>query len=73
LLDALDECGTDESRRPLLDAFANVLPELPENIKVLVTSRSLGPEADIDHLLAEQLWSMTSHLELDSMANREMC
>jgi hypothetical protein len=70
LLDALDECGTQESRKPLLQALIKVLPNLPANVKLLATSRSLGPMADIDQMFGTQLSSITSHLELDTMENQ---
>jgi WD40 repeat protein len=69
LLDALDECGTQESRKPLLKALATALPRMPQNVKLFVTSRSFGPQADIDQVFGKQLDSITSHLELDSMEN----
>jgi hypothetical protein len=70
VLDALDECGTQRSRKPLLEALINVLPKLPANVKLLVTSRSLGPMADIDQVFGTQLCSITSHLELDTVENQ---
>ena len=50
VLDALDECGTPELRRSLLDVLRVCLPSLPANFRVLITSR---PEEDISLLISE--------------------
>ena len=70
VLDAFYECGTHESREPLLAALAGLLPKLPGNIKLFVTSCTQGPNADIDQVFAKQLASMTNHLDLDSTDNQ---
>ena len=44
VLDALDECGTPEARRGLIDVLQDRLPTLPPNFRFLITSR---PEKDI--------------------------
>lgn len=44
VIDALDYCGTEDSRVPLLAMLANRAMELPPNYRILVTSR---PTADI--------------------------
>ena len=44
VLDALDECGTPELRRNLLDVLRDRLSSLPANFRILITSR---PEEDI--------------------------
>ena len=44
VLDALDECGTPETRRSLIDVLYRGLPTLPSNYRFLVTTR---PEGDI--------------------------
>ena len=44
VLDALDECGTPELRRSLLDVLRDRLSSLPANFRILITSR---PEEDI--------------------------
>ena len=44
VLDTLDECGTPEARRGLIDVLQDRLPTLPPNFRFLITSR---PEKDI--------------------------
>ena len=44
VLDALDECGTQEARQGLIRVLRGGLPTLPPNFRVLITSR---PEKDI--------------------------
>ena len=44
VLDALDECGTPESRRSLINVLRNRLSTLPPNFRFIITSR---PENDI--------------------------
>ncbi|PAV14701.1 nucleotide-binding-oligomerization-domain like receptor [Pyrrhoderma noxium] len=48
VLDALDECGTPELRQSLLDVLRDCLTTLPDNFRVLITSR---PDEDIDILI----------------------
>ena len=48
VLDALDECGTPEQRQCLLDVLRDCLTTLPDNFRVLITSR---PDEDIDILI----------------------
>ena len=44
VLDALDECGTPETRQSLINVLKHGLPSLPSNFRFLVTSR---PEGDL--------------------------
>ena len=44
VLDALDECGTPEIRRGLINVLQHGLPSLPSNFRFLVTTR---PEGDL--------------------------
>ena len=44
VLDALDECGTPESRRDLIRVLRDDLPSLPPDFRFIITSR---PEKDI--------------------------
>ncbi|KAL5522491.1 hypothetical protein ACEPAG_8507 [Sanghuangporus baumii] len=53
VLDALDECGTPDTRRSLIQLFRKGLPELPNIFRFLITSRQ---EIDIDKVF--------SHLEI---------
>ena len=50
VLDALDECGTPELRRSLLDVLRDRLSSLPANFRILITSR---PEEDIVPLISD--------------------
>ncbi|OCB85826.1 WD40 repeat-like protein [Sanghuangporus baumii] len=49
VLDALDECGTPEKRRTLLELLQRVAKELPGNFRFLITSRQ---EPDIDKMFS---------------------
>jgi hypothetical protein len=40
VLDALDECGTPQSRRPLLKVFTNEVKNLPSFFRIFITSRN---------------------------------
>ena len=51
VLDALDECGTPESRQSLINVLRDCLPTLPPNFRILITSR---PEEDIASLNSER-------------------
>ncbi|KAL5512428.1 hypothetical protein ACEPAG_3420 [Sanghuangporus baumii] len=61
VLDALDECGTTESRLMLMQLFRNGFSRLPKNFRFLITSRR---EADIDRVLSSQPESILAE-ELD--------
>jgi energy-coupling factor transporter ATP-binding protein EcfA2 len=50
ILDALDEGGSRQKRKELLDAFATELQKLPSYVKVLITSRD---EPDIRAILGD--------------------
>ncbi|PAV22982.1 nucleotide-binding-oligomerization-domain like receptor [Pyrrhoderma noxium] len=50
VLDALDECGTPESRQSLINVLRDCLPTLPPNIRILITSR---PDEDITPLISK--------------------
>ena len=50
VLDALDECGTPELRRSLVDVLRDCLPSLPVNFRILITSR---PEEDVTPLISK--------------------
>ena len=49
VLDGLDECGTPELRQSLLNVLRHRLPTLPDNFRILITSR---PDEDISHLFS---------------------
>lgn len=51
ILDALDECGTPESRKELMRIFRQRLPKLPSNFRFLFTSR---PENDFVKLFSSR-------------------
>lgn len=79
VLDALDECGTPESRTRLMNLLRTGFQKLPNNFRFLVTSRR---EADIDqffssqpaHVLAMELdhASMSSQEDVHSFLCKEM-
>ncbi|EJC98388.1 WD40 repeat-like protein [Fomitiporia mediterranea MF3/22] len=51
VLDALDECGTEKTRRGIMESFWKGLPGLPKNFRFLITSRK---EPDIDQALSSR-------------------
>lgn len=51
VLDALDECGTLETRRTLMELFRERISSIPKNIRILITSRR---ETDIERALSIQ-------------------
>ncbi|EJC98463.1 WD40 repeat-like protein [Fomitiporia mediterranea MF3/22] len=55
VLDALDECGAEGTRRSLLDSLRKGLPSLPKRFRFLITSRK---EVDISHALS----SLPNHI-----------
>jgi len=48
VLDALDECGTKDSRKKLLSVLGNQLNQLPDFVRFLITSRK---EVDIERMM----------------------
>ena len=64
VLDALDECGDVESRKPLLRALMKTLPNIPHIFRFLITSRL---ETDIK----SQLEGVASDLQLESRLEKE--
>ncbi|PAV17353.1 nucleotide-binding-oligomerization-domain like receptor [Pyrrhoderma noxium] len=62
VLDAIDECGTPEARRGLLNVLRNLVPNLPPNFRFLVTGR---PEEDILSLSLSNVQMFT----LDQQSN----
>ncbi|KAL5526090.1 hypothetical protein ACEPAG_7428 [Sanghuangporus baumii] len=60
VLDALDECGSVEQRRELLQMLKTGFTELPSKVRVLVTSR---PEGDMMEGLPRN--DRIRHIELD--------
>ncbi|KAL5522077.1 hypothetical protein ACEPAF_1934 [Sanghuangporus sanghuang] len=61
VLDALDECGTADSRRCLMELFQNEFSKLPNAFRFLITSRR---EEDINNILSMQPESVAV-MELD--------
>jgi NACHT domain len=65
VLDALDECGKPDERKPLLKILVKEFPRLPSFLRVIVTSR---PDSDIScqlesggHVLPYPLHCLRSH------------
>ncbi|EJC99863.1 WD40 repeat-like protein [Fomitiporia mediterranea MF3/22] len=63
VLDALDECGTPESRRTLMSLLKREIGRLPSCFRFLITSR---PEADINAVLSSNANKSVHELALDS-------
>jgi hypothetical protein len=51
VIDALDECGDQGSRRGILSILAEAVRHLPSNFRILITAR---PESDIENALASK-------------------
>ncbi|KIJ50176.1 hypothetical protein M422DRAFT_160058, partial [Sphaerobolus stellatus SS14] len=66
VIDALDECGNEKGREPLMQALLKGFAELPPFIRLLVVSR---PEADIRRKLGPHFSVYPYHLNIDSEAN----
>ncbi|EJC98345.1 WD40 repeat-like protein [Fomitiporia mediterranea MF3/22] len=49
ILDALDECGSERTRRTLMESLQKGLPSLPKRFRILITSRK---ELDISRALS---------------------
>src|SRR3984957_19026490 len=68
ILDALDECGTPESRVSLLKVLAGEFQKLPLCIRVLVTSRK---EQDINLAFANKPHICAQELKITTSINKE--
>jgi hypothetical protein len=66
ILDALDECGNEESRKLLLSALAQGSAKLPLSLRFLVTSR---PEQDIRDIFDPLLHILPHELDTTSESN----
>ncbi|EJC98429.1 WD40 repeat-like protein [Fomitiporia mediterranea MF3/22] len=73
VLDALDECGTEKTRRTLVETFRKGLPELPKNFRFLITSRK---EPDIDQafsLRPDRVCAFELEYDSESCRNDVLC
>ena len=66
VVDALDECGNDQSRPVLLNILTEVAAHAPW-LKIIITSR---PEVDIEHFF-DAPHNQSSHLRYDLAADKE--
>ena len=62
VLDAIDECGTPEARRGLLNVLRNLVPNLPPNFRFLITGR---PEEDVLSLSLSNVQMVTLDQQSD--------
>ncbi|EJC99151.1 WD40 repeat-like protein [Fomitiporia mediterranea MF3/22] len=67
ILDALDECGTTEQRREILELLKVDFAKLPLELRFFVTSR---PENDIMHSLSSQKHILEVRLEHTAIESR---
>jgi hypothetical protein len=67
ILDALDECGSVEDRKPLLSLLSSESVQLPSFVRILITSRD---ERDIRCALGGQSHVLIQELHLTSENNR---
>ncbi|KAJ7108137.1 hypothetical protein C8R44DRAFT_884905 [Mycena epipterygia] len=68
ILDALDECGTPESRRSLVSLIANEFPKLPPIFRFFITSR---PDSDIARPFHAQPLITTMELDITTPVTKE--
>ena len=66
ILDALDECGNNDTRKDLLALLAKETIHLPKFIRILITSRS---EVDLMSAFMTQSHVLVHELELGSQSN----
>ncbi|PAV17371.1 nucleotide-binding-oligomerization-domain like receptor [Pyrrhoderma noxium] len=66
VLDAIDECGTPQSRRVLMDVLSNGIPSLHPAFRFLITGR---PEEDIIPFAS---LSNVRHITLDQLSEESM-
>lgn len=66
VLDAFEECGTPEQRAPLLELLAGSSANLPQFIRILITSR---PEYDVQTALAANIHVQPEELDIESESN----
>jgi hypothetical protein len=67
VIDGLDESGNESSRESILDILANKISDLPQNFRVLVTSR---PEPDIVSALENNPLVFCKHMDtIDNVSN----
>jgi hypothetical protein len=60
VIDALDECGDQESRKVLLSILSEEIAELPSNFRLLITAR---PEQDIMSALGQNPHVRCRHMD----------
>ncbi|KIK81100.1 hypothetical protein PAXRUDRAFT_204031 [Paxillus rubicundulus Ve08.2h10] len=60
VIDALNNCGSETSRKDVLEMLANRSMELPDNFHILVTSR---PETDIVHAFQHKDHVLTNTID----------
>jgi len=65
VIDAIDECGNDESRKEVLDVLATQIQKLPDNIRFLLTAR---PDADIVRTLGSL--NFVHHIRMENVDSR---
>jgi len=68
VIDALDECGSSEDRKSLLDALSDGLSKLPPFIRIIIASR---PEADILRVLKHHKLVLPYELNIDTKENKD--
>jgi NACHT domain len=67
VIDALDECGTEHDRKPLMRALSKGFSDLPSFIRVVVVSRR---EPDIEDSLAAHLAVYPYSLNIDTATTK---
>jgi hypothetical protein len=66
VIDALDECGSAKTRKPLLNILATELVKLPPNFRIVITSRA---ERDIQESFSSRPNILTRELDLTTASN----
>ena len=65
VIDAVDECGNEESRKEVLDVLATQIQHLPKNFRFLLTAR---PDTDIMHTLGSL--NFVHHIRMEDVDSR---
>jgi hypothetical protein len=66
VFDALDECGSAKSRKPLLDLLVEESSKLPPNFRIIITSRA---ERDIQASFSQKQNILSRELDLTTASN----
>ena len=79
VIDGLDECGNEESRKELLEVLATQIPYLPEEFRFLLTARpdkdivrTLGSLEFVHHMRMEDVDSQSTKMDIRAFVQEEL-